>query len=106
MAYYVYIVECADGTLYTGITTDVERRMAEHNAGTGAKYTKTRTPVHPVYVEECEDRSSASRREYAIKRLSRRQKEELVAAGPASVGIEGLAVDEACAEVEIGRAHV
>lgn len=79
MSYFVYMAECADGTLYTGISTDVERRMAEHNAGTGAKYTRTRRPVRAVYVEEAADRSAASRREFEIKRLTRKEKEALVA---------------------------
>lgn len=78
-SYFVYIAECADGTLYTGISTDVERRMAEHNAGTGAKYTRTRRPVRAVYVEEAAGRSEASRREYEIKRLARKEKEALIA---------------------------
>lgn len=78
MSYFVYIAECADGTLYTGITTDVERRMAEHNAGTGAKYTRSRRPVTPVFIEEHLDRSSASRREREIKLMTRKQKEALI----------------------------
>lgn len=79
MGYFVYLVECADGTLYTGISTDVARRVAEHNAGTGAKYTRARRPVRVVYVEEAGDRSEASRREFEIKRLSRKEKEALIA---------------------------
>lgn len=79
MSYFVYMAECADGTLYTGISTDVVRRMAEHNAGTGAKYTRTRRPVRPVYVEEAADRSEASRREFEIKHLTRKEKEALIA---------------------------
>lgn len=82
VAYFVYIVKCADGTLYTGISTDVARRVAEHNAGTGAKYTRTRRPVCVVYVEEAGDRSAASRREFEIKRLSRKEKEALIASVP------------------------
>jgi len=75
MSYYVYMVECADGTLYTGIAKDLQRRIEEHNhSQKGAKYTKTRRPVALVYTEECEDRSTASKREYAIKKLSREQK--------------------------------
>jgi len=75
MSYYVYMVECADGTLYTGIAKDLQRRIEEHNhSHKGAKYTKTRRPVALVYTEECEDRSTASKREYAIKKLSREQK--------------------------------
>ena len=79
MAYFVYILQCADDTLYTGITTDIERRVEEHNSSDkGAKYTKLRRPVALVYSEESEDRSSASKREYAIKKLTRAQKLELI----------------------------
>lgn len=74
MAWFVYIVECNDGSLYTGITTDVERRVSEHNAGVGAKYTRVRTPVRLVYEEEASDRSSASKREWAIKQCPRATK--------------------------------
>lgn len=77
--YYVYIVRCADGTLYTGITGDVERRVAAHNSGKGAKYTRGRGPVVPVYREACPDKPSALRREAAIKRLSRAEKQALAA---------------------------
>lgn len=75
---YVYIVACADGTLYTGYTTDVARRVAEHNAGTGAKYTRGRTPVELVHVESFSDQSAAMQREYAIKQLRRPAKERLI----------------------------
>ena len=79
MRYFVYIVQCSDETLYTGITTDVERRVEEHNSSNkGAKYTKIRRPVKLLYSQECDDRSSASKREYAIKHLSRKQKLLLV----------------------------
>ncbi|WP_049937576.1 GIY-YIG nuclease family protein [Haloplanus natans] len=76
--HYVYVLECADGTYYTGYTTDVARRVAEHDAGEGAKYTRGRTPVELVHVETYETRSAAMSREYEIKSLSRRQKERLV----------------------------
>lgn len=79
MSHYVYVLECADGSLYTGYTTDPERRLEEHNAGTGAKYTRGRTPVELVHVERFESRSAAMSREYAIKALSRTEKESLVA---------------------------
>lgn len=79
MAHYVYVVECSDGTLYTGYTTDVGRRVAEHNDGTGAKYTAGRTPVTLRYVEYHATRSAAQRREYEIKSLARSEKERLVA---------------------------
>lgn len=74
MSWTVYILECADQTLYTGITNDLERRIAEHNAGSGAKYTKGRGPVQVVYRESCENRSAASKRELQIKALSRAEK--------------------------------
>lgn len=76
---FVYIVRCADGSLYTGWTTDVARRVAQHNAGRGAAYTRTRRPVALVYCEEVTDRSTAQRRENAIKQLDRPQKELLAA---------------------------
>ncbi|MGM0399214.1 MAG: GIY-YIG nuclease family protein [Halobacteriota archaeon] len=76
--HHVYVLACADDTLYTGYTTDVERRVAEHNAGNGAKYTQGRTPVEVVHVESFETRSAALSREYAIKQLSRAEKERLV----------------------------
>jgi len=76
--HYVYVLECADGSLYTGYTTDVERRVAEHDAGEGAKYTRGRTPVELVHVEEYGTRSAAMSREHEIKALSRREKERLV----------------------------
>jgi len=73
--YYVYILECSDKTLYTGITTDITRRLYEHNnSKKGAKYTRIRRPVRLVYSEEYLERSSASKREYAIKKLSRDKK--------------------------------
>ena len=79
MKYYVYILECADGTLYTGITTDVEKRVLAHNTlKTGASYTKARRPVKLVYIERCLDRSEASKRECAIKKLSRTEKLHLI----------------------------
>lgn len=78
MSHYVYVLECADGSLYTGYTTDPERRLEEHNAGAGAKYTRGRTPVELVHVERFESRSAAMSREYAIKQFSRTEKETLV----------------------------
>jgi putative endonuclease len=77
MAYYCYIVECADHTFYTGWTTDPVRRERQHNLGRGARYTGQRTPVHLVYVETQADRRTAMRRERAIKALSRSQKMKL-----------------------------
>ncbi len=81
MPCYCYIVECADGTYYTGWTTDPERRLKTHNAGRGAKYTQTRRPVRLVYVEEQADRKAAMKREAAIKKLGRKGKERLVREG-------------------------
>lgn len=78
MTHYVYVLECADDSLYTGYTTDVERRLDEHDAGKGAKYTRGRTPVSLVYSESFETRSDAMSREYAIKQLSRSEKERLI----------------------------
>jgi len=76
--HHVYVIECADGTLYTGYTTDVERRVAEHDAGEGAKYTRGRTPVTLRHVESFDSKSAAMSREYAIKSLARAEKEELI----------------------------
>ncbi len=80
--YYVYIVQCADDTLYTGIATELERRVEEHNnSDKGAKYTRVRRPVKLVYSEEYPDRSTASKREYEIKKkMSRTQKLKLIGA--------------------------
>lgn len=77
MTCYCYIVECIDGTFYTGWTTDPERRVKTHNAGRGAKYTRARRPVKLIYVEEQPDRSTAMKRERAIKSLSREKKMKL-----------------------------
>lgn len=77
--HFVYIVRCSDGSLYTGYTTDVARRVAEHNAGTGAKYTRGRRPVQLVYQEAHATVSDAMQREYAIKQWRRQKKERLFA---------------------------
>ena len=71
---YVYIVECADGTLYTGITNDLDKRLAAHNSGTASKCTRSRLPVKLVFTEDQPDRAAASRREIEIKRLPRSAK--------------------------------
>lgn len=76
----VYLLRCADGSLYAGITTDLERRLAEHNAGRGARYTRSRLPAELVYSETAADRAAAQRREHVIRRLSRTDKQRLVAA--------------------------
>ncbi len=78
MNWTVYILKCADGTLYTGITNDLERRMTEHGAGQGAKYTKGRGPLQLVYQEICQGRGLASKRESQIKSLDRKAKLLLV----------------------------
>ena len=78
MSWYVYMVRCRDGSLYTGITNDLQRRLDAHNAGIGAKYTKSRRPVTLVYQEEVPDKATALRRECAVKRLTKAQKEQLV----------------------------
>ncbi len=78
MGNYVYILECSDGSWYTGWTNDLEHRVKTHNSGQGAKYTRSRLPVRLIYSEEYETASEARRREYAIKRLTRTQKEKLV----------------------------
>lgn len=72
--YFVYILECADKTLYTGITTDLKRRLAEHKAGVGARYTRVHGAKKFIYTEKHKNRSAASKREAAIKKLSRAQK--------------------------------
>jgi putative endonuclease len=76
--WYIYILECSDGSLYTGITTDVNRRLLEHNSGKGAKYTKMKRPVVLKALFEAKDRSEASKEEYRIKRLSREEKLKLI----------------------------
>jgi putative endonuclease len=74
MAWFCYLLECADGTLYCGITNDLDKRLAAHNAGEGAKYTRSRLPVRLAYHESCTDRSAASKREREIKALPRAEK--------------------------------
>lgn len=74
MSWHCYLLECADGTLYCGITNDLEKRLAAHNSGEGAKYTRSRAPVRLAYSEPCADRSSALKREAQVKRLKRDDK--------------------------------
>jgi putative endonuclease len=77
--WFVYILQCSDKTLYTGVTTNIERRVEEHNTGNkGAKYTAARRPVRLVYSEQLDSRSSAQKREHKIKSLSRQQKQHLI----------------------------
>lgn len=79
--WFVYILRCGDGSLYTGITTDVERRLAVHRSGKGAKYTRSHLPVELVYTAECGDHSAALKREWEIKELSREEKMILIKEG-------------------------
>ena len=84
-AYYIYILECADNTLYTGYTNDLDNRLKAHNAGKGAKYTKSRLPVKLVYSERFDDKKEAMSREWFIKhRLTREEKLELIKKGKPS----------------------
>lgn len=83
----VYILRCRDGTLYTGSTDDFPKRLEAHRQGRGAKYTRGRSPLDPVYLEECEDRSAALKREYALKQLSRKEKLALIENGTCQVKI-------------------
>lgn len=76
--WYLYILRCGDGTLYTGITPDVEKRLEAHRSGKGAKYTRGRNPLELAYQEECGSHSEALKREAAVKKLSRQQKEMLI----------------------------
>ncbi len=78
--YFVYLLKCADTTIYTGITTDVERRFKEHQKGTGGHYTRAHKPIKILYTEEHSNRSGASKREAVIKRLSRADKLKLIKA--------------------------
>jgi putative endonuclease len=78
MAFYCYILECSDGTYYTGWSSDPQRRLREHNRGKGARYTRSRCPVRMVYLEELPDKSSALKRERAIKALPRLKKIRLI----------------------------
>jgi putative endonuclease len=77
MSWFCYLLRCADDSLYCGITNDLDKRLAAHNAGTASKYTRTRLPVKLVFAEPCTDRSAASKREMQIKRMRRSKKLEL-----------------------------
>ena len=76
--YFIYIVKCKDETYYTGYTTNIEKRIKAHNEGKGAKYTRGRLPVKLVYWEQYEEKTQALKREYAIKQLTRKQKQQLI----------------------------
>ena len=80
--WFCYLLRCADDTLYCGITNDLEKRLASHNAGTASKYTRARLPVELVFAEPCADRSTASKREMAIKRMARGEKLKLRTRAP------------------------
>ncbi|MBQ8802769.1 MAG: GIY-YIG nuclease family protein [Tyzzerella sp.] len=84
---YTYILECKDGTFYTGWTNDLEKRLKNHNDGKGAKYTKARLPVSLVYYEEFQTKEDAMSREYAIKHMTRKEKSSLISAYR-GIGIE------------------
>jgi predicted GIY-YIG superfamily endonuclease len=79
--WFVYILRCADGTLYTGITTDIQRRCRQHNTGTASRFTRSRRPTRLVYQEEQPSRSAALKREAAIKAMTRKQKQMLIRQG-------------------------
>jgi putative endonuclease len=76
--WFLYILECCDGSFYTGVTTDIDRRLRKHQEGTASRYTRTRRPIVLVYQEECGTRSQSLERECAVKSLSRQRKEELI----------------------------
>ncbi|HEU0188647.1 MAG TPA: GIY-YIG nuclease family protein [Gallionella sp.] len=78
MNWSCYLLRCADDTLYCGITNDLEKRLAAHNAGTASKFTRARVPVELAYAEQCDNRSAASKREMEIKKLSREKKLALI----------------------------
>lgn len=78
MNQYVYMIECSDGSYYTGYTNNLKKRLAAHNAGKGAKYTKSRRPVRLIYQENFDNEKDALKREYAIKQLARSEKETLI----------------------------
>lgn len=98
--WFVYILSCSDGTLYTGITTDLDRRVGEHNAGkNGARYTRSRRPVRLAYREAAKSRSEAARREHQIRRLPAEQKRALMAAStPPKTNLAQASADSGGAE--------
>ena len=80
--HYTYLLRCADGTLYGGYTTDLQKRLAAHNSGKGAKYTRSRLPVELVWWEECPTKQAAMSREWQVKHLTREEKLKLIQGGP------------------------
>ena len=97
---YTYILRCKDNSLYTGWTNDLDKRLEAHNSGRGAKYTKTRLPVELVYYEEFETKEDAMRREYAIKQLTKKAKEQLIISGKGIFDKDIAAKDKIICEVE------
>ena len=90
-SWFTYIVRCSDGTLYTGITNDLKRRIAEHNSPVGgAKYTRPRRPVELVFFEPAESRSAASKKEHLIKKMSQAQKRMIIAESIIQISHDGL----------------
>ena len=87
---YTYILECKDGTYYTGWTNNLEKRMKEHNEGKGAKYTKARRPVKLVYFETFESKIDAMKREYAIKQMKRSEKIKLISGFNGTLSVEAI----------------
>ena len=85
---WAYMLRCADGSLYSGWTSDLEKRLKAHNSGNGAKYTRSRLPVSLVYKEKFENKETAMRREYQLKRLTRQEKLRLIENGPPSQGTD------------------
>ncbi len=89
----VYILRCKDDTLYTGSTDDLPKRLEAHRRGRGAKYTRGRGPLEPVYIEPCPDRSAALKREYAIKQLPRQAKRSLIEAHKGELTVDSWQTD-------------
>jgi len=90
MPCYCYILECSDGTFYTGWTTDPQRRVSQHNKGVGAKYTSIRRPVKLAYLEAQPDRTAAMKRELAIKKMKREQKKKMIQTQSAELKMENV----------------
>jgi putative endonuclease len=90
MPFYCYILECSDGSYYTGWSTDPERRLIQHNRGTGARYTRSRRPVRLMYTEELPDKSTALKRERAIKALKHSKKQKLISNNVLQVQIDEI----------------
>ncbi|CAM3228807.1 GIY-YIG nuclease family protein [Sporolactobacillus spathodeae] len=93
-SFSVYILECADGSYYTGYAADVEARFARHVRGKGAKYTRSHRPLRIVYKETLEDKSAAMHREWLIKQMTRKQKEQLIQGDDRNLGTEKLSGNE------------